>query len=369
MRRDSSPQYWDEYTNLQYTKHMLIREYLKGWFPKLGFWSDRVVYLDTHAGRGEHKQGQAGSPIVALETLLQHSFRDRILRNSEARFFFIEHDAKNVEALQTRVDAVGELPDRVFVEVTAGDCFEQIENVLEHIETQGHRVAPAFVFVDPYGFKVPGDLLRRLLAVGRVELFVNVIWRELDMAMSQAHEDPNGGMAKTLDLVFGDDRWRTIDRTLDFNVRADETIDVLRETYSALWSTSLRMLGNNNETRYVLAHFTNHDDGRDLMKDCVWKICPDGGFYARRSDNPQQTRLIVPEPDLAPLAEWLIARLRTAPHRWSELKDALRGELWRNTHLWKVVRKCRNEGLVVGFGHKGRFSQKADPVLSLVEGK
>ena len=78
MRRDSSPQYWDEYTNLQYTKHMLIREYLKGWFPKLGFWSDRVVYLDTHAGRGEHKQGQAGSPIVALETLLQHSFRDKI---------------------------------------------------------------------------------------------------------------------------------------------------------------------------------------------------------------------------------------------------------------------------------------------------
>ena len=98
MRRDSSPQYWDEYTNLQYTKHMLIREYLKGWFPKLGFWSGRVVYLDTHAGRGEHKQGQAGSPIVALETLLQHSFRDRILRNSEARFFFIEHDAKNGEA-------------------------------------------------------------------------------------------------------------------------------------------------------------------------------------------------------------------------------------------------------------------------------
>ena len=54
MVQDTNPSYWSEYTNLQHVKHALIREYLKGWFPKLGFWSGRIVYLDTHAGRGRH---------------------------------------------------------------------------------------------------------------------------------------------------------------------------------------------------------------------------------------------------------------------------------------------------------------------------
>ena len=50
-------------------------------------------------------------------------------------------------------------------------------------------MAPAFIFVDPYGFKLPATLLQKLLSYPRVELFVNVIWRELDMAMRQLRGD------------------------------------------------------------------------------------------------------------------------------------------------------------------------------------
>lgn len=61
---DTNPNYWAEYTNLQQVKHDLIRNYLGGWFPKLGFWAGRVVYLDTHAGRGAYVSGQLGSPSL-----------------------------------------------------------------------------------------------------------------------------------------------------------------------------------------------------------------------------------------------------------------------------------------------------------------
>jgi len=64
---DNSPTYWDEYSNLQKVKHDLIREYLNGWFPKLGLWSGRIVYFDTHAGRGRHMSGQEGSPPGCLD--------------------------------------------------------------------------------------------------------------------------------------------------------------------------------------------------------------------------------------------------------------------------------------------------------------
>jgi len=113
MVQDTNPSYWSEYTNLQHVKHALIREYLKGWFPKLGFWSGRIVYLDTHAGRGRHAPGQAGSPVMAIDTLLSHTYRDRILQKSEVMFFLIEHDPENVDLLRAEVVALGKLPAKV----------------------------------------------------------------------------------------------------------------------------------------------------------------------------------------------------------------------------------------------------------------
>jgi hypothetical protein len=81
-----------------------------------------------------------------------------------------------------------------------------------------------------------------------------------------------------------------------FAERADQAVDLLREKYGARWATTARMLGTNQRTRYMLVHFTNHEDGRDLMKDAMWKECP--GFRARRSDNPGQTMLLAADPNL-----------------------------------------------------------------------
>jgi hypothetical protein len=51
-RSDPNPAYWEQYGPFQQVKHELIRCYLNGWYPKLGTWARRVLYVDTHAGRG-----------------------------------------------------------------------------------------------------------------------------------------------------------------------------------------------------------------------------------------------------------------------------------------------------------------------------
>ena len=83
---DPQPDYWTQYGAFQQVKHDLIRHYLNGWFPKLATWAGRVLYVDTHAGRGRHRSGELGSPLVALKTLLDHSYRDKLLQKSEVRF-------------------------------------------------------------------------------------------------------------------------------------------------------------------------------------------------------------------------------------------------------------------------------------------
>ncbi|MBI5243804.1 MAG: three-Cys-motif partner protein TcmP [Elusimicrobia bacterium] len=366
---DSNPDYWLEYSNLQKVKHDVIRWYLGGWFPKLtlGQWgSKRVLYVDTNAGRGKHLQGQLGSPLVALDSFLNHDFRDRILASSEVFFYFIERDKSNVNSLQQELKAREPLPKRIGVEAIAGDCFKVLEGVVASLKKEGKSLAPSFIFCDPYGFKVPGRTLRELMTFPRVELFVNVIWRELDMAIRQGDKP---GMAALLDSIFDGPEWRAAIMSADHDQRAEQCVTLIRKKTGARWATTIRMLGENRATRYFLLHLTNSDDGRDLMKETVWKACPEGGYYARKSDYPAQQMLIMPEPDLRPLREWTLARLRERPHRWLQLHEMIRPTMWLGKHLNEVVRDLRKEKKVEDFDYRGKkhFSPSNNPNLKLRE--
>ena len=359
---DPSPAYWQEYGPFQDVKHRLIKHYLDGWFPKLGAWAGRVLYVDTHAGRGRHSSGHVGSPLVALDTLLQHSYRDELLKRSEVRFLFIERDPANLERLQDELGQIGNLSDRVHVSMSASNAYEVLSDIVDDLRKNGRKMAPAFIFVDPYGFKVPGALLAQLMAAGRVELFVNVIWRELDMAIQQ-RQPPEHGLATTLDEIFAGDGWRSIDGdTAD--VRMYRAMQLLSDTIGARWHTYIRMSSGRRATRYLLLHLTNHDQGRDLMKECIWRVAPDGGFEVRQRDDQRQPLLITPKPDMTPLQEWLLERLRQRSHTRQELRQQLRSTLWLPAHLKQVVERLLREEEIDESG--GTLSRRESRQLSLL---
>jgi three-Cys-motif partner protein len=228
------------------------------------------------------------------------------------------------------------------------------------------RMAPAFLFVDPYGFKIPRTPARRSDEGGRVELFVNVMWRELDMLVQQR---PASGTphADTLGEIFGSAAWRMeiVAETVDG--RLYQAIRLLARGIGAKWWTSaVRMVTRGHATRYLLLHLTNSDDGRDLMKACSWSIFPGGEFLVRKSDNPDQPLLFEVEPSLAPLREWVFARLRERSQHWQELHDAVRSQLWLEKHVNAVVRALKKEGVITADLVPGRvFSAAANPMLRI----
>jgi hypothetical protein len=238
--------------------------------------------------------------------------------------------------------------------------------MIDRIKSRDNILAPAFIFVDPYGFKVPGEILRELMQFPRVELFLNVMWRELDMEICQAQKYKEPTIAKTLDFVFNSQAWRNIEAETS-DERAELAIDQFQSLCDARWATSIRMLAGSRRTRYILVHLTNHEAGRDLMKECIWRVCPDGGFYARRSDNPDQQLLITPKPDLTPLEQWIRQVLASEPKRWGELTDAIRERLWLPKHLNGIIRQLRREGDIVASDYIDRFVPTNDPLLSLSE--
>jgi three-Cys-motif partner protein len=364
--KEKDEEYWQQYSNLQHVKHQLIRKYLGGWLPKLGlgFFRGKVLYIDTHAGRGTHLVGHLGSPLVALDTLLTHRALPDLLKRTKFHLSFIERDEENRAALTEELKRYA-VPPGVKIDTVAGDAFSQLSSLVSGIKALGKEMAPAFIFVDPYGFKVPGALLRELFEIGRTELFINVIWRELDMAIAHARSG-HEGFVDVVTNIFDGPEWReAIDSDANAEIRAEQAVDLLATKIGAKWATHIRMLGENGATRYLLVHFTDHDDGRDLMKDCMWKVCPDGGFYARKGDNPAQQVLITQEPDLRPLKQWVLMELAAGAKRWSELDDAVRAEPWRLAHLGEVIRTLRRDQTIVAENYDGRFSRAADPLLRL----
>jgi hypothetical protein len=231
-------------------------------------------------------------------------------------------------------------------------------------------MAPAFLFVDPYGFKIPAALLGDLMKAGRVELFINVMWRELDMLIQQ-RPAPGTPHAQTLDEIFGSSSWRTEVIGDGMDERLDRAIPLMARGIGAKWWTSaVRMVTGGQATRYVLLHLTNSDDGRDLMKECAWSVSPAGGFIVRRSDNPDQQFLIKPEPDLRPLRDWILNRLSRRPQRWQDLHAAVRPEWWLPKHVNELVRELKNEGVISAESVPGRrFGAAANPLLRLAKEK
>jgi three-Cys-motif partner protein len=299
--------------------------------------------------------------------LLNHSARERLLQNCTFSFFLIEKDDDNLNQLKKEIELLGKLPKGIRVQAMVGDFSQRLEEVLSFLRDRHSRMAPAFIFVDPYGFSLPGSLLQAVMNSGKVELFINVIWRELDMAIAQAKQGSSSGsgLARTLDMVFNGPDWRVRINSPNFDTRANQAVDLLREILGARWATHIRMLGDNQVTRYLLLHLTNHDDGRDLMKDCMWKVCPDGGFYARKSDDVSQEYLISPTANLRPLRIKILELLSERPQRWHQLSDWLRSEVWRAPHLSEVLRELRAEKMIAAEDFDGRFGPKANPLLRL----
>jgi len=135
-------------------KHLILRKYLQAWLPILTAWNGRVVVLDGFAGPGEYADGQPGSPLIAIDTFLNHA--SARVRSKEVVFFFIEQDQGRCDHLK-RVLATRRLPATARPQVFCGPFSETLSGVLAQIEEHSLRLAPTFAFIDPFGYSKDAD--------------------------------------------------------------------------------------------------------------------------------------------------------------------------------------------------------------------
>ena len=350
--------YWSNYNRLQKAKHDLLKTYLGGWYPILSKFSGRIIYVDSHAGRGRHFSGEEGSPLIALKTLLNHTLRDRIINKCEVVFLFLELRKENVENLNKEINNLGTLPKKIKVEIITEDYVSALNRIFNDLEEKGTELAPSFFFIDPFGFLLPIDLMRRILDEPKSELLITFMVRYIDMAVHHKAQENN------LDLTFGNEDWRELRNISDPSKRYKKMLDIYAESLGASYCSILEMKGKRKEPKYSLVHITKHAKGRELMKDSMWNVTPDGTFQICQNENPNQLVLISNEPNLTPLENELIKCFKGKSVYYNYICGWLLPLPWRKTHINKVIAKFRKNGEIIASEYKGKFAFSKNPLIT-----
>ena len=160
---------WDLEPHTQ-AKHELLKRYLQAWMVILSQGRfPEILYIDGFAGPGEYAGGEAGSPIIALDTAL--GFKPPL--TAKVHFLFVEKDDTRADHLRKQV-ALRALPANFSVIVEGGITFEAAFEKRYSEFVRNGRLMPTFAFIDPFGWTgAPFSLVKKILAQRSCEVFVN----------------------------------------------------------------------------------------------------------------------------------------------------------------------------------------------------
>jgi len=283
-------------------KHEVLRHYLEAWFPILGSTQGRIVFIDGFAGPGQYDKGERGSPLIALDVFRQHQAKFK----AEVQFVFIEKEAKRAAHLKTLIDELKpSLPKGCDVDVLPGAFDETMAGVLDVLDAQGKKLAPAFVMVDPFGVSdTPMAVIERILRGDKTEVYVSFMYRDINRFKATKE------FAKPLTDLFGTDRWRE---------GIDREGEAKKDFFYGLYERQLREAGakhvlhfdlyEGNQLVYAIFFATRHWLGTDRMKQAIWKVAPFGDFSFRGTHSKQLT-LGLETVDYAPLRKALQDRFK-----------------------------------------------------------
>lgn len=260
-------------------KHALLRHYLDAWFPILGSRYPEVVFIDGFAGPGIYANGEPGSPILALRSLLDRPDLNALDR-ARFLFHFNEMDPERHATLCTELEAErakrSGWPSNVMVAPPTNLKFTELTKQA----LAGRRAdSPTFAFVDPFGYgDVPMCVLADLATPKSTELFIYFDYNSVQRFATANVVDPQ------LELLFG---------TKDFALAPPAGTGERKQFVYNLYKRQLHdvckmphvqgfeMVNLQGKTGSYLFFCTRNMLGFDKMKSIMWRHAPMGDFRFR----------------------------------------------------------------------------------------
>ncbi|MBF6422605.1 three-Cys-motif partner protein TcmP [Nocardia farcinica] len=311
---DSLPTVWSQPPHTK-VKHDILVRYLAAWFGIFGSspHHNAVNVLDGFAGPGRYENGEPGSPVLALNTLLDHqSFGS--FDATRFTFVFNEWDPQRFASLQAVLAdtsaAKTPWPPNVRVHESNENFQVLAQQMLDSIGP-GKRLAPTFAFIDPFGYRdVPMSTIRELVSHRSCELFIYFDFNSVNRFATAGNVDGH------FSALFGCDDFKHAPP--EGPARAQFIHDLysrqLRKECAFAHVCSFRLINSTGHTISYLYFCTRDDQAYDKMKQAMWALAPSGnyGFDDRLADQPM---LFEDEANTAPLQDELAQHFagRTVP--------------------------------------------------------
>ena len=258
-------------------------------------WNKRVLYIDGFAGPGLYVDGEPGSPVIALDAALNHRADIR----ADVVFLFIEADRLRAQHLEGLLEEKT-LKANFRYDVVNAKFDDVITEQLDYLDDQQKRLAPAFVFVDPFGYsQTPFTVIQRLMKNPRCEVLITFMYQFINRFVSEENQWDH------LDLLYGTEEWRKVFDMLTPEERLELLHGVyqrqLKEQGGAKYVLPFKMEDPRGGTEYFLFFCTHSLAGLAVMKRAMWAVDPSGNFQYSYAANPNQLRLLEQEPDFLEL--------------------------------------------------------------------
>lgn len=284
-------------------KHKILKRYLQGWAPIIlqGTGHNRIVYFDGFAGPGESKDKKLeGSPIIAMRLFAEHSRLPKIWQNNQKKevvLIMIEMRKDRADYLRNLLpQKFPNLPSWIRWEVRTGKFQDVIGGELDEIEKEGHKLAPAFCFVDPFGWEdIDYGLLARILTYPMSELFVTFMSGFISRFVQDANHD------KSISKLFTQQQIASITTTNGnkgemireaFILNLEEAARKIG-VYDSLYNLSFEAKDRSNNTLYHLVYVTKSESGMEVMKDSMFHLSEGDDFvFSDFAFDPGQVKMV-----------------------------------------------------------------------------
>ena len=298
----------------------ILKKYLNAWLPIITRFNKKVIYIDGFAGPGIYKNGEEGSPIVAIKSLLNHKF---IPSDRHFKFLFIEKDKERAKILEKELNKIN-LPNTEFTydtKIMRAEFEDIISEILDFIEDKGSNLAPAFVFIDPFGMKgISMNSIKRIMSHKSCEVLINFMYEEINRFISLPKNE------ETLNNLFGSNEWKKIKNVNSSDKRYAFLKELyqrkLRENCGDCFIRTFEMKNKFNREDYVLFFCTKKPQGMIRMKEAMWKIDETGNFnFSDATYDPKQKLLFQKNPRYSVLKRIILDKFHGKKVQMQELID------------------------------------------------
>lgn len=334
-------------------KHLVLRAYLNAWLPIMSLSNRRVVFIDGFAGPGQYRGGEPGSPVIALQTLIEHQYVKQLTQ--DIHYIFVEKDPARLTHLKQRVAVLfPHLPKNIKLTFVQGAFDDTLNNVLSELDAQNKTLAPCFVMADPFGVsQTPFSTVSRILANSKSEIMLSFMYSYINRF--KEHND----FAPHLDALFGASGWRE-------GIAITDSVE-RRRFFQHFYRAQLKSIGGvyvhsfdlfrGNEFVYTLFLATKSLTGSQKMKEAIWKVDRSGGYTFRASDG-QQFEIGLEQPNFSILRKQLLQKFGDGNHYTIESIEAFMQSdetPFHENHLRKhALTELEKQGLLIVEGERAR---------------